>query len=177
MLHYKLPLKKCLFPVQRVAEIVASRAATKSIFSVFFFCKKMMKFWPPTSLFFFKLAKWKKKFPFCSDIVTWPLDRKQHVLRVTHYNCHLYDHPYYVDGVCDSVWSQTWTGPRWVQGPVGLSAGGVPRHRDRHGPKWLKKCQNLSHNLKPLRLSYCVIKLPLFPCFSFLVPYPDISYQ
>ena len=42
------PLKKSLFPVQRVAEIVASWAAAKLYFSPFFlfFGKKMMKFLP-----------------------------------------------------------------------------------------------------------------------------------
>ena len=42
--RYKATLKKSLFPVQRVAEIVASRAsAKKKKIRFFFFGKKMMK--------------------------------------------------------------------------------------------------------------------------------------
>ena len=43
--NMRSPLKKSVFPVQRVAEIMASQAATKSFFFRFFFvvCKKIVK--------------------------------------------------------------------------------------------------------------------------------------
>ena len=72
------PLKKSLFPVQRVAEIVASWAAANlsSFLRVSFFLgggggrggKKIMKF---LRIFFWQNEK-KKGFPFCSNILTRP---------------------------------------------------------------------------------------------------------
>ena len=68
---YWATLKKKLFPVQRVAEIVSSRAAAIS----FFFCKKNVEIFDKKKT----IGKMKKKkFPFCSYILTRPLDWKQH---------------------------------------------------------------------------------------------------
>ena len=70
------PLKTSLFPVQRVAEIMAIRAAAKSFFfSVFsFFGKKIVKI--ILEIFFFENEK--KKVPVGPHRLTRPLDRKQH---------------------------------------------------------------------------------------------------
>ena len=77
--HVRPPLKKTLFPVQRVAEIVASRAVAKSsFFPPFFLCVRKWWNFDQKNIFW---AKWKKKFPFCSNIHTWPLDRKQYFFK------------------------------------------------------------------------------------------------
>ena len=64
-------LKKSLFPVQRVAEIVASRAAANLFFPPLFFLVRK----------FFGGQNEKKEFPFCSNIHTRLLDRKQYFFK------------------------------------------------------------------------------------------------
>ena len=53
---HEATLKKSLFPFQRVAKIMASRAAAKSFFFRFiFFLLQIMKFLPPPIYFFCKI--------------------------------------------------------------------------------------------------------------------------
>ena len=70
------PLKKSLFPVQRVAEIMASRAAAKSFFFFFVFGKKIVKIVLKKKE---KIVKNEKKRVLVGPHrLTRSLDRKQH---------------------------------------------------------------------------------------------------
>ena len=73
------PLKKSLFPVQRVAESVASRSAAKSLFFHFSFvlyennCQENIR----KNI----IKKMEKKFPAGENKLTWPVNWKQHFFK------------------------------------------------------------------------------------------------